>query len=67
MKQPADAAIALEVSVGRVKELEAGRATLGYLEGLRLAKAYLLCPPCFRRSFEAAMERDALGSVPGDD
>lgn len=56
----ADVALAMEVPIRRVKELEAGRATLGYLEGLRLAKAYLLCPPCFRRAFEAALERQGL-------
>jgi hypothetical protein len=36
------------------------RAQLGYLESLRLAKSYLLCPQCFRRSFEAALEREGL-------
>jgi transcriptional regulator with XRE-family HTH domain len=49
----ADAAVAIEVPIQLIKELEAGRATLGYLEGLRLAKAYQLCPLCFRRAFEA--------------
>jgi len=56
----ADAALAVEVSLRRLKELERGATTLGYIEGLRLAKAYLLCPPCFRRAFEAAFEREGL-------
>lgn len=59
----ADAALALEVSIRRLKDLEAGLATLSYLEGLRLAKAYLLCPPCFRRAFEAALDREGLEST----
>lgn len=64
----ADAALAIEVSLWRLKELETGRATLGYLEGLRLAKAYFLCPPCFRRAFEAALEREGLDVPdPADD
>jgi transcriptional regulator with XRE-family HTH domain len=55
-----DAGIAIDVTIARLKDLESGRASLGYLEGLRLAKAYLLCPTCFRRTFEAALERDGL-------
>lgn len=56
----ADAALAIEITTRRLKDLETGRATLGYLEGLRLAKGYMLCPPCFRRTFEAALEREGL-------
>jgi len=64
----ADAALAVEVSLRRLKELERGATTLSYIEGLRLAKAYLLCPPCFRRTFEAALEHDGLevAEVEGD-
>ncbi len=62
-----DAAIAIEVPIRRVKDLEAGRETLGYLEGLRLAKAYLLCPTCFRRAFEAALDRQGLDAPVADD
>lgn len=51
----------------RLRELETGH-DLSYLEGLRIAKAYLLCPSCFKRHFEGAVERDmalAIAIVPG--
>ena len=59
----ADLAMAIEAPLGRVRDLELGRADLGYLEGLRLAKAVGICPNCFRRQFEAADARDGIGNV----
>jgi hypothetical protein len=53
-----DTALALECRPKRIRDLEAGRSTLGYLEGLRLAKFLGLCPQCFRRHVEAAAARD---------
>jgi hypothetical protein len=41
----------------RLRELESGH-DLSYLEGLRIAKAYSLCPSCFKRHFEGAVGRD---------
>jgi DNA-binding XRE family transcriptional regulator len=55
-----DAAIAAEVTTLRLRQLEAGAASLEYLEGIRLAKSYLLCPTCFKRHFEGALERAAI-------
>jgi hypothetical protein len=52
-----DAAVAGEVSALRLRELEAGIAELGYLEGLLLAKAYLMCPTCFSKHFRGAVAR----------
>jgi hypothetical protein len=62
-----EAAVVAALSPGRLRELEIGR-DLSYLEGLRIAKAYLLCPSCFKRHFEGAIERDmALAlAVPPD-
>ena len=57
------AAILGDCSVARIRALETGRATLEYLQALRLAKGYLLCPQCFRREVEAALDR---GSVDDD-
>ena len=54
------AAVSAECLPRRIRELETGRGTLEYLEGLRLAKAYLLCPQCFRRQFEAALDREPI-------
>lgn len=56
------AAIALECGPRRIRDLETGGASLEYLEGLRLAKAYLLCPQCFRRQFESAIDRELVRS-----
>ncbi|HEY3334660.1 MAG TPA: helix-turn-helix transcriptional regulator [Candidatus Limnocylindrales bacterium] len=58
------AAILGDCSVARIRALENGRATLEYLEGLRLAKGCLLCPQCFRREVEAALDRGSV--VDGD-
>jgi hypothetical protein len=55
-----DASVAADMSAPRIRELEAGRATLGYLEGILLAKAYFLCPNCFSRHFRTAAARDAV-------
>jgi hypothetical protein len=60
-------AIAIEAPVARVRDLEVGRAELGYLEGLRLAKAVLCCPTCFRRQVESADARGGLGEAPEAD
>lgn len=66
------AAIAAELTVERLRLLESGAARLEYVEALRLAKAYLLCPTCFRREFEAPLDREgaaqptAVMSTPPD-
>lgn len=57
------AAILGDCSVARIRALENGRATLEYLEGLRLAKGYLLCPQCFRREVEAAIDRGSVADA----
>lgn len=57
-----EAAVVSAMAPDRLRELETGR-DLSYLEGLRIAKAYLLCPTCFRRHFEGAVERDMAFSV----
>ncbi|HLX33818.1 MAG TPA: helix-turn-helix transcriptional regulator [Candidatus Limnocylindrales bacterium] len=56
-----DAAVAMEATPGRIRALERGEATLEYLDGLALAKAYLLCPTCFAKHFRAAMARSDHG------
>lgn len=61
-----DAAAAGELSPVRVRALEAGLAELGYLEGLLLAKAYLLCPTCFSKQFRRAATRDESASHEDD-
>jgi hypothetical protein len=53
----ADAAMAAELSAQRLRELESGTASLGYGEGMVLAKTYGLCPTCFARHFRAALAR----------
>jgi hypothetical protein len=55
-----DAAIAAAILPGRVRRLERGHETLSYLEGLRLAKKYAICPNCFRRHVETALDRDGI-------
>jgi hypothetical protein len=55
-----DAAIAAAILPGRIRQLELGRETLSYLEGLRLAKKYAICPNCFRRHVETALDRDGI-------
>lgn len=54
------AASASSLPVARIRRLEAGAADLGYLEGLVLAKTYLLCPNCFARHFRSAAAHDGL-------
>jgi len=49
-----------ETTSSRLRALERGSAELGYLEGLLLAKAYLLCPTCFARHFRAAVRGDSV-------
>lgn len=64
-----EAAVIAAMAPERVRELEKGR-DLTYLEGLRVAKAYLLCPSCFKRHFEGAVDRDmalATSIQPGPD
>jgi hypothetical protein len=55
-----DAAIAAAILPGRIRRLEGGRETLSYVEGLRLAKKYAICPNCFRRHVETALDRDGI-------
>jgi|GEM_PF-6520200 len=55
-----DASVAADMPAPRIRDLEAGRATLGYLEGILLAKAYFLCPNCFSRHFRTAAARDSV-------
>jgi hypothetical protein len=55
-----DAAIAAAVLPARVRRLERGQETLSYVEGLRLAKKYAICPNCFRRHVETALDRDGI-------
>ncbi len=57
-----DAAGGADMPAARLRRLERGTSTLGYLEGIRLAKALDLCPNCFRRFLEAAAERDELAA-----
>lgn len=52
-----EAAIAAQSTVLRIRELEAGAADLLYLEGLTLAKAYLMCASCFSKHFRLATAR----------
>ena len=44
----------------RLRDLEAGRTTLGYLEGIVMSKSYLLCPNCLARHFRSAVAHDGL-------
>jgi hypothetical protein len=46
---------------GRLRELEAS-GDLSYLEGIRIAKTFGLCPTCFKRHFEGAVEVDLARS-----
>ena len=55
-----DAAIAAEVPPACVRWLERGQETLAYVEALRLAKKYAICPNCFRRHVETALDRDGI-------
>jgi hypothetical protein len=55
-----DAAVAADITSARLRDLERGTANLEYLEGHRLAKAYSLCPNCFRRAIEDVLEREEL-------
>jgi hypothetical protein len=48
-----DAAASAEVSLWRLRELEAGVAGLEYPEAIRLVGTYFLCPSCLRRQAEA--------------
>lgn len=57
-----EAAVVSAMAPDRLRELETGQ-DLSYLEGLRIAKAYLLCPSCFKRHFEGAVERDMALAV----
>jgi hypothetical protein len=59
-----EAAIAVQSTVGRIRELEAGTADLLYLEGLALAKSYLLCSSCFSKHFRLASARAGVQEVP---
>jgi Helix-turn-helix domain len=59
-----EAAVAVQSTVGRIRELEAGRADLLYLEGLALAKAYLLCSSCFSKHFRLAAARAGVQEEP---
>ena len=52
-----EAAIAAQSTVLRIRDLEAGAADLLYLEGLTLAKAYLMCATCFSKHFRLAAVR----------
>jgi hypothetical protein len=66
-----EAAIQGEVGMRRIRDLESGAADLNYLDGLLLAKAYLLCPTCFAKHVRRAASRGELSGVgpadpPGD-
>ncbi len=62
-----EAAIASVVLADRLRDLEGGVAEVGYLEAIHLAKTYMLCPTCFKRHVEAAVDRDlALSIYPTD-
>src|SRR4051812_21559422 len=56
------AASAADCLPARIRDLESGRASLEYLEAMRLTKAYLLCPTCFRRLFDCALDREATSA-----
>jgi hypothetical protein len=63
-----EAAVALEVTPARVRQVESGESSLAYLEGIVLAKAYMLCPTCFARHFRAAAAQElASDGARGDD
>ena len=47
------------IPVARLRRLERGAETLGYVEGRRLAKALDLCQTCFGRFMDAATDREA--------
>lgn len=50
----------IEAPPSRIRQLERGAGELSYLEGLTLAKGYLLCPTCFARHFRGAVQQDAV-------
>jgi hypothetical protein len=57
MQTVGDAAVSSEIAPQRLRDLEAGRATLGYGEALILARTYQLCGTCFAKHYRAAVAR----------
>jgi transcriptional regulator with XRE-family HTH domain len=55
-----DGSVASSLAPRRIRELERGAGTLGYVESLALTKTYLLCATCFKRHVEAALARDGI-------
>lgn len=53
-----EAGVGAGITPARMRRLERGTTDLLFLEGIRLAKVLDLCPNCFRRHFEDAVERD---------
>jgi hypothetical protein len=54
------AAVELAMTPARIRSLERDTADLAYLEGLVLARVYLLCPNCFARHYKAAVTRASV-------
>ena len=52
------AGVETAINVDRLRQLGSGLAALEYLEGMSVAKAYMLCPNCFAKHVRAAVARD---------